>query len=260
MQRHERLAALFEIITDRESATVDELAAEMGVSAATIRRDLDQLAVQQLVVRTHGGAMSAPISSDLPMRYKTSAGRGKEKRRIAHMAASLALPGEVIGLNGGTTTTEVARELALREDLHDGPNDQVTVLTNAVNIANELAVRPQMRVVLTGGVVRPMTFELIGPLANPVLESLDIGTLFLGCEAIGPKGAYTEHDGEAAINATLVNHAHRVVVVADHTKFGARSFAKICGLGRIDTVVTDSKANPDIVQQLRDARIEVILV
>lgn len=261
MKRHERLTKLFELISANESMSVDALVDALDVSAATVRRDLDHLAQQQLITRTHGGATTSPTSSDIPLRYNSRSKEDREKRRIAEYASRLVAPGENIALNGGTTTTEVARELALRAELQsDVTGEQIVVLTNAVNIANELAVRPHMRVVLTGGVVRPMSFELIGPLAGPVLDGISVDTLFLGVNAINPKGVFTWHDGEAAINSRLVGQANRVVVVADHTKLDASAFARICTLEDVDMLVTDTDADPGIVTKLRAAGVEVALV
>ncbi len=260
MNRHERLTRLLELIVERENVHIDDIIAELGISAATARRDLDHLAQQQLITRTRGGAATSPTSSDLPLRYKTARQAG-EKQRIAKAAAALITPGEVIGLNGGTTTTEVSRELVLRPDLHDHDvRSQVVVVTNAVNIANELAIRRHVRVVLTGGVVRAMSFELTGPLATRILEDIAVDTLFLGVNALNPSGAFAHHDGEAAINAALAAHAKRVVVVADHTKIGATAFAKICDLSVVDEVITDSGANERVLDELRDADLEVTVV
>lgn len=257
MNRHERLTRLLELVTERDSVRIDEIVDELGVSAATARRDLDHLAQQQLITRTRGGATTSPTSSDLPLRYK-SARQALEKQRIARVAAALITPGEVIGLNGGTTTTEVAREVVLRTDLHDSDTDeQVVVVTNAVNIANELAIRRHVRVVLTGGVVRALSFELTGPLATRILEDIAIDTLFLGVNAMNAEGAFTHHDGEAAINAALVAHARRTVVVADHTKIGATAFAKICDLSRVDALITDSAAREDLLEAFRGAGVDV---
>ncbi|QWW19302.1 DeoR/GlpR transcriptional regulator [Schaalia sp. 19OD2882] len=261
MKRHERLTALFELISTHETMSVDQLVTSLGVSAATIRRDLDQLAQQQLITRTHGGATTSPTSSDIPLRYKSSARHAREKRRIAVHAASLVSPGEAIALNGGTTTTEVARELALRTDLQSGATTEaVVVVTNAVNIANELAVRPHMRVVLTGGVVRPMSFELIGPLSSHVLDSVAIDALFLGIHALNDEGAFTWDDGEAAVDAHLVARARRVIAVADHTKLGATAFARIAPLSSIDVLVTDDAASAELVARHREAGVRVDLV
>lgn len=260
MNRHERHTALLDLVAERENVHIDEIIGELGISAATARRDLDHLAEQQLITRTRGGATTSPTSSDLPLRYKT-ARQAAEKQQIARAAAALVAPGEVIGLNGGTTTTEIARELVLRTDLHgDNEGSQVVVVTNAVNIANELAIRPHTRVVLTGGVVRAMSFELTGPLAARILADIHVDTLFLGVNAVNADGAYTHHDGEAAINAALVGHAKRVIVTADHTKIGATAFAKICDSSAIDSIITDSAADERTVSELRAADTDVILV
>ncbi|MGH3366613.1 MAG: DeoR/GlpR family DNA-binding transcription regulator, partial [Nocardioidaceae bacterium] len=166
MNRMARLNSLLEILARDGRVSVEEAAERVGVSAATIRRDLDQLAQQQLLTRTRGGAVVNGVSYDLPLRYKT-AKHAPEKQRIGSAAANLVPPGSVVGLNGGTTTTEVARVLATRADLNStatGP--ALTVVTNALNIANELTVRPHVKIVLTGGVARPQSYELIGPLAS----------------------------------------------------------------------------------------------
>jgi DeoR family transcriptional regulator of aga operon len=260
MNRHERLSALLELIVERENVHIDDIISELGISAATARRDLDHLAQQQLITRTRGGARTSPTSSDLPLRYKTGR-QATEKQRIAHAAAAMVSPGEVVGLNGGTTTTEVARELVLRTDLHNGDSQaQVVVVTNAVNIANELAVRRHVRVVLTGGVVRAMSYELTGPLAMRILEDIAIDTLFLGVNGLDPEaGAFAHHEGEAAINAALVGNARRVVVVTDHTKVGRTAFAKICDLGHVDVLVTDEHVDAAAVERLRAADVEVVI-
>ncbi|GAA3354904.1 hypothetical protein GCM10017744_015330 [Streptomyces antimycoticus] len=145
VKRPERWNALLDLLTRDGRIDVEEAAAELAVSAATIRRDLDELAQQQMLTRTRGGAVAQNLSYDLPLRYKT-ARRASEKQRIAAAAARLAEPGSIVGLNGGTTTTEVARAISLRGDLSaPGGAPAVTVVTNALNIASELAVRPRSR-------------------------------------------------------------------------------------------------------------------
>ncbi|MFC4555580.1 DeoR/GlpR family DNA-binding transcription regulator [Georgenia faecalis] len=260
MNRHERLTAVLELVVERENLHVDEIVRRLGVSAATARRDLDHLARQQLITRTRGGASPSPTSSDLPLRYRT-ARQAVEKQRIARAAAAMVAPGDVVGLNGGTTTTEVARELVMRPELQrDDPRGEVVVVTNAVNIANELAVRRHVRVVLTGGVMRPLTYELTGPLARGILDEISIGTLFLGVNALDPEaGAFAHHEGRAAVNAALVANARRVVAVADHTKLGITAFAKICETSALDALITDDGADPEVVDRLRASGVDVTL-
>ena len=147
-----------------------EAAQALGVSQATIRRDMDQLARQQLVTRTRGGVIAGNVSYDLPLRYKT-ARNARRGRPFGRAAAALVAAGAAVALNGGTTTSEVARTLATRPDLPDGTGaPAVTVVTNAMNIANELAVRQHIKIVVTGGVARTQSYELIGPFATLLLD------------------------------------------------------------------------------------------
>ena len=258
MTRHERLSAILGMIVEEGTVHIDDITERLGVSAATARRDLDLLAEQQLITRTRGGASANPTSSELPLRYRTSR-MGEEKTRIARAAAAMVRPGDTIGLNGGTTTTEVAREVALLPDLTD-PETPVTIVTNAVNIASELTVRQCVRVVVTGGAARARSYELTGPLSSLILPQISIGTLFLGVEGVDDHGVYASHESEAAVNAALVRAAHRVVVVADHTKLGEAAFALICRTSEIDELITDEAAEPEPVEALRAAGVKVHLV
>lgn len=258
MTRHERLSAILGIIVEEGGVHIDEIIERLGVSAATARRDLDLLAEQQLVTRTRGGASANPTSSQLPLRFRMSR-MGEEKARIARTAAAMVSSGDVIGLNGGTTTTEVAREIALLPGLTD-PKNPVTVVTNAVNIASELTVRQCVRVVVTGGVARAQSFELTGPLSDLILPQINVGTLFLGVEALDTSGTYARHEGEAAVNAALVRAARRVVVVADHSKLGSSAFALICRTADIDMLITDEGADEDQVTALTRTGLEIRLV
>ena len=255
MSRHDRHSAILDIVMDEGSVHIDDIITRLGVSAATARRDLDHLADQQLVSRTRGGAIANPTSTELPLRYRSSK-MADEKTRIAKAAAAMVHPGDSIGLNGGTTTTEVAREIVLLPDLTD-PDMPVTLVTNAVNIASEMTVRQCVRVVVTGGVARDRSFELTGPLAELILPSISVGTLFLGVEGLDERGAYAQHDGEAAVNAALVEAAQRVVVVCDSSKLGSTAFALICPTTSIDVVITDDGAPTDQIDALRRADTEV---
>ncbi|WP_158895512.1 DeoR/GlpR family DNA-binding transcription regulator [Amycolatopsis anabasis] len=251
MKRHERLGGLLQLVGERGRVDVDELAAKLDVSAATIRRDLDHLAEQQLLTRTRGGAVANNVSYDLPLRYK-SARHAPEKTRIARAVAMLVQRGGVVGLNGGTTTTEIAGALAARGDLNTGPG--LTVVTNALNIANELAVRRHIKLVVTGGVARPHSFELTGPLATRVLSEIALDLLVLGVDALDPHGgAFAHHEGEANINRLMVERSARVVVAADSSKLGKRAFARICPIGAVDVVVTDAGVSADLKQRFEAA-------
>lgn len=261
MDRYARWNTLLEILAETGRVSVEEVAQRLGVSQATIRRDFDQLAQQQMITRTRGGAVANGVSYDLPLRYK-SAKRASEKQRIGAAAAALVTAGMVVGINGGTTTTEAARALATRPDLVtsiDGSG--VTIVTNALNIANELIVRSHVKIVVTGGVVRPQSFELIGPLATGVLRELTFDIVFLGVDALDVNlGAAAHHEGEAAINNLMAARARRIVVLADSSKLGGHAFARICPAERIDTLVTDQAAPANLVTGFEAAGITVICV
>jgi DeoR family transcriptional regulator of aga operon len=211
------------------------------VSEATIRRDFDELASQQMLARIRGGAVAQGVTYDLPLRYKSER-HSSEKRRIAEVAAGLVQRGQVVGLNGGTTTTEVARALATRPDLNSVTTAPgLTVVTNALNIATELAVRQHIKIVVSGGVARTQSYELTGPLATGVLERVSIDVAMLGVDGIDPvAGAMAQHEGEASINHLMARQAGLVVIVADSSKVGRRAFARICTPGEIDMLVTET--------------------
>src|SRR5579863_3410456 len=137
VSRYRRWNELLELLATAGQLQVEDAAKALNVSAATVRRDFDELAEQQMLTRIRGGAIAQGVNYDLPLRYKTER-HPSEKQRIGELAAGLVRAGQVAGLNGGTTTTEVARALATRPDLsHDGPGPAVTVVTNALNIATE---------------------------------------------------------------------------------------------------------------------------
>ncbi|MEV7415874.1 DeoR/GlpR family DNA-binding transcription regulator [Streptomyces sp. NPDC089919] len=259
MSRDARWKTLLDLLVERGRLDVEAAAEALGVSAATIRRDFDELADQQLLVRTRGGAVPHGVSYELPLRYRGSR-QAAEKQRIAAAVAELIVPGEVVGLTGGTTTTEAARALAARPDLANG-SPALTVVTNALNIAAELAIRPQFKIVVTGGVARPQTYELIGPLADGVLGQITLDTALLGVNAFDPEHGTAAHDqDEAAINRLLCERARRVVVATDSSKLGRRAFASICPTEQVDVLVTDAGVDPQTAERFRAAGVEVVTV
>ncbi|MDF0372052.1 MULTISPECIES: DeoR/GlpR family DNA-binding transcription regulator [Streptomyces] len=259
MAAHTRWTRLLEILGDQGQIDVLDAAERLGCSAATVRRDLDELARQNLLTRTRGGAVVSTVAYDLPLRYK-AARRADEKQRIAKAAAELIPTGSTVGLNGGTTTSEVARELALRPEPAGG-GVALTVVTNAINIATELAVRPQVKIVVTGGVARPNSYELVGPLVDSVLRTLALDYTILGVDAVHARfGAATHDESEAGANRALAECAGTVVVVADSSKLGRRAFAQVCETGAVSVLVTDRDAPEDVVEEFTGLGIDVLRV
>jgi DeoR family transcriptional regulator of aga operon len=244
------MLAIVERLQQKGSLTLVELTAELHVSPATIRRDLAELEDQRLLSRTHGGARVFGNDVELPERLRDTRFR-EAKALIARRAAQLLPTGrQVIALSGGTTTAEVARVLASRREL--------TIVTNSLTTASHLASRPTVQVIMTGGIVRSHSLELVGVLAENTFKAVEVGTAFLGVDGISAgAGATTHDDVEARTNAAMVASAQRTVVVADGSKVGRVTLATVAGCDRIDDLVTDSSADPLALDELRDRGVRV---
>ncbi|GAB3887231.1 DeoR/GlpR family DNA-binding transcription regulator [Terrabacter terrigena] len=252
-------ASRWSIMLDRLATTgrlgVGEAADLLGVSEATIRRDFSELAKRQLVARNHGGVVATSVAYELPYRYRST--RSDDDRgRVAEAAAALVRTGQVIGLNGGTTTTATARAITAREDL--ASEGEITIVTNALNIATEAVLRPHVQCVSLGGVARPESYEVTGPLATLVLHQLWLDVAIVGVNGLSVReGATCRHEEEAAIIRTMIERSKQVICVATGDKLGVRTFASICPAERIDHLVTTVGADRDEVDALREAGVEV---
>jgi len=252
VNRAARLSAILERLADGGSLGVTELADDMAVSPATVRRDLVMLEQQRLLARTHGGAVAHAVSYELPLRYK-GVRHAEDKRRIAREAATYVSEGMAIGLTGGTTATEVARALADRQKL--------TIVTNALNIASELAVRPKLKLIVTGGVIRSESYELSGPIAESSLAGLNLDIAFIGVDGIDAKAGCTTHqEVEAHTNGVMISRARRVIVVADSSKIGRVAFARICEITEVSGLITDQPDDTDAVRALTESGVSVNFV
>jgi DeoR/GlpR family transcriptional regulator of sugar metabolism len=230
-QRHKLIV---EEIRRQGAVRVSELTELLGVSEMTVRRDLDALAVAGLLEKVHGGAtVRGGLSADEPGFEAKSHRQLREKDAIARAAAQLVEPGQSIALTAGTTTWRLAHHLSAVAGL--------TVVTNSLQVANVLHrdSRPDLTVVLTGGVRTPSD-ALVGPIASSTIRSLHVDVLFIGVHGITvDAGLTTPNLLEAETDRALVAAAERIVLVADHTKWGVRGLSKIAGLSDIDVFVSD---------------------
>lgn len=241
MKRSARLSAILDLLAEQGEVSVEDLVDRFGASAATMRRDLDTLSEQRLLSRTHGGAVAQSVAYELPIRYKSHQ-HAAEKERIAIAASALVEPGSIVGLSGGTTTTAIAAALASRDDLADVG---LTVVTNAVNIAAQLAMRPEIKVVVTGGVIHSRTYELVGPFVEQLLAGIQLDIAFIGANGVDAEsGAMTHDEREAAVNRLMAERATRAVIVADSSKFGRSAFATVGGSELFGAVLTDTGIDP----------------
>ena len=253
MLNEERRRSIVERIDREGRGLVKDLALRFRVSRVTIRKDLEVLHRRGLVQRTHGGALPAQTGALVdPSLSEKEKQHQKEKQRIGEAAAALVKEGESVILDSGTTTTAVARALRNR--------GRLTVITNAVNIAAELA-GTSVEVILTGGILRENSFSLVGPLAEETLRRLSADVLFLAVDGfdvhIGPT---TPNLLEAHVNQVMMDISRRVVVVCDSSKFGRRSLSQITTPSKIHHIITDSKIPKAALKALTEADIKVTIV
>lgn len=253
MLNEERRRAILDILNREGRLLVSELARKFKTSQVTIRKDLDVLHGQGLVHRSHGGALPAREGAleDPTLREKEKLHR-KEKLRIAAAATAMVKEGQVVILDSGTTTTAIARALRNFRKL--------TIVTNAVNIAAELA-GTEVEVILTGGTLRKNSFSLVGPMAEETLRHLNADILFLGVDGIDVHyGLSTPNLLEAKVNRMMVEGAKRTVAVCDSSKFGRRSLSHIVPLSAIQGVITDRGIPKTDLKALKKARIDMTVV
>jgi len=247
----QRREQILDTLRQAGEISIDHVIGRFGVSPATARRDLRLLEQQGLAIRRHGGAATPESSLYEASFLERERACIAHKRSIARAAAALITDAQTIALTGGTTTTAVARALRGRE---------VVVVTNAVNIAMELAREPRIRVHLTGGRLRGASYELVGSAAAQALHGLNVDVAFIGVNGISAeRGLTTHNEEEAEINRAMVYAAHRAVVVADHSKLGKATLVQICPIEAVNVLVTDREARVEDVESFQRGGLEVVV-
>jgi DeoR/GlpR family transcriptional regulator of sugar metabolism len=229
-----RRAQILDQLHTKGGARLAELSEALLVSEMTVRRDLDALERDGLIERVHGGAVLAQRGTDEPGFEKKSLLEQREKAAIAERAAQLVKPGSAVALSAGTTTWALARHLARL--------DHITVVTNSMNAWHELAEsgRSTNTVILTGGESRTPSDALVGPTADAAIRSLYFDLLFLGVHGIDAiAGLTTPNISEAETNRTFISRCRKLVVVADHTKWGTTGLCSMAMLSEVDILVSD---------------------
>jgi DeoR/GlpR family transcriptional regulator of sugar metabolism len=251
MLAEERRQQILHALSRQGAVTVTILSQTLGYSESTLRRDLQRMARAGLLRRTHGGAVVERTYVEPEPRPQDKAVLHRaEKRAIGHAAARLVAPGDVVALNGGTTTVQVAHAFRGIADLH--------VVTNSIAVAAELADQA-VEVTVTGGTLR-RSLELAGPLTEQTVGDLYVRTAFIGVDGLSLQYGLTTYNLiEARTNRAIIERAERVVVVADHTKIGKVTTALIAPCRVVSTLITDAAAPPERLDELRMAGIEVII-
>ncbi len=249
----ERRTKILDILNVEGRCLVGDLARQLGVSGVTIRQDLELLEKEGLLRRTHGGAILNNQSGfERPFQMVETSFRD-EKERIAEAAVALVKPGDTIILDVGTTTTAMARKLEKHRDL--------TVFTNAVNIATILENNPAVTTIVTGGTLRAKQHSLVNPYAELILEKINVDVAFIGVSGIDVEQGFTNVNlPEAEMKSLFIRRSRRRVVLADSSKVGAVARAKIAALQDVQTLITDKAARADTISRLQELGLEIVLV
>jgi DeoR family transcriptional regulator, aga operon transcriptional repressor len=249
----ERRRRIVELLQEQGRVTVEALASRFATSAVTIRHDLAKLETTGVLERTHGGALLRRDDDDYPITVKQTLHHA-EKVRIAKAAAALIQDGDTVILDSGTTTAEIAKQIR-KFDFRS-----INVITNALNVAMLLADVPFVRLIMPGGILRPESTSLSGHMAEAALEGLQANRLFLGADGLDPeRGVMTPHLPEAQLNAKMIAISRQVIVVADSSKMMRRNISLIARVEQLHMLITDTGANPDVVEELERRGVEVRL-
>lgn len=259
MLTEERRGAIVSLLQRQGKVQVKELSRRFKTSEVTIRADLKELHRRGMVFRSHGGAVVPSLVTNLNAErnalslQERSTKRSDEKARIGSAAAELINDGETIILDSGTTTHEIAKRIKAHNDL--------TVITNGVNIAAELAGNRNIQIILLGGVLRHNALSVVGHFAEEMLSHLTADKLFIAADGCTLEyGISTSKFEESKINQAMFGIARERYLVADSSKFGQNSLSRIASLWELDGVVTDEKLPSQYAAEIKSHGIDLILV
>ncbi|MGB0122345.1 MAG: DeoR/GlpR family DNA-binding transcription regulator [Silvibacterium sp.] len=253
MLADERRFRISEILSQQRAVSASDLTDILGVTSATIRRDLSYLESKGLLVRSHGGAVSKSPTTNFQPSYDTL-GRAnrEEKQAIAAEAAKMILDGDTIFLEGSTTVSEVAPRLQHR--------NRLTVVTNSPIILCHLQRYPEISVMCTGGELQRDVFYLSGVWAQRSINEIRVDKAFLGVSAIDPSyGISTASHAEATVKQCIIKAAKIRIALADHSKFGKQGFAYVAPVTELTTLITDRATSPEHLQILKDSGVQVVI-
>jgi len=247
----ERRRKIVELVNERLSIRVSELSDIFSVTEETIRRDLEKLEQDQLLSRSHGGAVSIEKeATDVPFVVREIT-NSDEKKAIAAEAVNWIEPGEQIVLDASTTAWYMAQEL---------PDMPLTVITNSIKVALELSKKEQIKVISTGGMLLANSLSYVGPLSERSLDSYYVNKLFLSCKGVHLSGLSDSNEWQAILKKKMMDIASQVILLADSSKFGVKTFAQISELTRIHHVISDSNIPAEFHKELQEKAIPVTIV
>src|SRR5438270_3648449 len=246
----ERRRLIAENLRSRGVVSVGEMAEALGTTEITVRRDMRAMAKDGLLVRAHGGALLPSAIGHEPRSSEKAHQAGAEKASIAGLALEMLRPGHSILVGPGTTTLALARLL--------GDVAELTVVTNSLLVAQALMASPRVEVILTGGTLRRSIHALVGPATEESVRALRASTAFIsGNGFTAERGLSTPSPLVAATDRAFAGAAQQVVVLADHTKIGQDTMCQTVPVGRVHTLITDTRADPILLEQIRSVGVDV---
>ena len=247
--RHKKI---LEILKKEKQVKVQDLSKALQTSMVTIRKDLKILEGKRLLFRNHGGAsLESPYVDDRSVSEKEFI-NAAEKATIGLQASKMILNDQYIILASGTTVLAMAKFI--------NPLKKLTVVTAALNVGMKLTKRDNIEVLQLGGYIRPLSYSVIGHYSEMILKETVCSKLFLGVDGLDIEyGLTTTNALEAHLNQQMIESAKEVIVLVDSTKFGKKSFGRICGIEQVDLIITDNKIDPDTVKKIRSLGIDLII-
>lgn len=234
----ERQARILALLSERGRVRNSDVARMLGVTEPTVRKDVADLARRGQLRRTHGGAIAVrpSLEPDLPSRLERNA---EEKQGIAEAAVALLSQGDAVFLDSGTTVLRLAEALVAEGRVRPEVWN-LNVLTNAMSVAQALADVGGVRTTVLGGNYRPISGCFVGPLTLTELEQFSVNVAFVGVTGLADAVLAVSDVSEAQVKRAVIERAQRAIVLMDHSKLGASDFARVCGLGSVDSLITDT--------------------
>lgn len=251
MFQNERQEEIIRCLKEKKAVRIGDLTKLFNVTRETVRRDLYDLEKLGVLRKVHGGAILNKTGEEPPYAQR-SVSRIKEKEAIARKAADLVDNGDTLYIDLGTSALLFSKELRSKQN--------ITVITNSLSVAIEIAANPAAKVILSGGELRPGDLSLSGPISAKSIEDLFVDKSFIGAGGISLNHGITDyHLGESEVRRMMINRSKENFVLADFSKFNVTAFTKVCDLRSIDTIITDSSVLKDEVQQYQDYGVEIIV-
>lgn len=252
IHKSKRQEEIRQFVYERGQATVLELCEQFKVSEATIRRDLDELAADGILNRTHGGATRVSAAIPEPPIFQRAHEYSEIKNGIGKAAAELIADGETVFLGSGSTVLAVAHYLKQRQNL--------TVISNSLPVINLLSNVPGVSVVVLGGLLRQSELSMIGHITRQAVAELRADKVIMGIRAVNLRqGLTNDYLPETMTDRAIVQLSSKIILVADHTKFGKVAAAFVSPITVVHTVVTDAQIAMGTVTELTRAGIRVIV-